>query len=206
MTLDLSTYTTAEGFVIPLENILYLKSDAIVWKNGTESAATPKLISLIAESLNKYQNYKNTVVDSVIKEAQQRLLTTTFYNEFQKVQQNFSNKLEPLIHNLKDEIASIQTKVQKDYDSLQQLHHDVFTATERTYRHLQPLLNEVSSEKTKLGEISSELSTVVKQVSVATKRLSVPTDDLLRCTHQLKDILNDNLEFFETSNDNAIPS
>lgn len=206
MTSNLSTYTTTEGFVIPLDNILYLKSDAVVWKNGTESVATVKLISALTESLNKYQNHKNTLVDSIVKEAQERHLNSTFYNEFNKVRQDFTNKLNPLIQDLKNEIASIQTKVQNDYDSLQKLHHDVLTDTEKTYRHLRPILNEISSEKNKLDNISSELSTVVRQVSTATKRLSVPTDDLLKCTHQLKDILNDNLEFFETSNDNSIPS
>lgn len=57
-----------------------------------------------------------------------------------------------------------------------------------------------------LDDVKEQIATAVKQVSSATKRLSVPTDDLLKCTHQLKDILNDNLEFFETSNDNSIPS
>lgn len=206
MTSNLSTYTTTEGFVIPLDNILYLKSDSVVWKNGTESVATVKLISALTESLNKYQNHKNTLVDSIVKEAQERHLNSTFYNEFNKVRQDFSNKLEPLIQDLKNEITLIQTKVQNDYDSLQKLHYDVLIDTEKTYRHLRPILNEISLKKDRLEEISSELSTVVRQVSTATNRLSVPTDDLLKCTHQLKDILNDNLEFFETSNDNSIPS
>ena len=169
----------SSGTIIPLENIRVLTKTTIVFKDGSIQEATQAVTSEVEQKLLAYLAYKATDIRSTILQVQQQELSNTFASVFTEVFSDFKNRL----NDIKSALTAITSTA----------------VTEMHNIHSQLSLFDINYKKLKSICDSTDLPYLASQFEEAVNRLENPTQEIVKTSNKLKELLKDNMELIEES-------
>lgn len=182
----------SSGTIIPLENIRVLTKTAIVFKDGSIQEATQAVTSEVEQKLLAYLAYKATDIRSTILQVQQQELSNTFASIFTEVFSDFKNQLNDIKSAL---TVATSTAVSEVQDIKHNSISSIVTSCEDI--HSQLSLFDINYKKLKSICDSTDLPYLASQFEKAVNRLENPTQEIVKTSNKLKELLKDNMELVE---------